>query len=497
MLDKFLSEDTMFYNVIEKYNHLHMKGIAMLAHRERTQDWMSEHVYRVLPLSPELQRMKDLFPEECIWEKAKPFYDMEMGRASEDPVLLTKILFLSFYYDVKGDAKTLETLTYRMDWRQFCDLPLDAPIPNRTTVVKFRRRVGLVVITGIFQAFLETLVARNLLDLSHRFFDGTPVKARASINVYRDEIYEATQEAIHGKLQHFQAHQLALDPALNSTPVNLTKSAYAPDNAALDARRAEPMKPVAERASKGDPDARFQRGKHGKRSELGYEIFFSTDGKQLFLEDVQVASEPSQGQQVFLNKLEQSEAGQIWSADAEFTTGEIAHKAEEKHVILNTPARPVNTHGLFPKTEFVYDADTDSYACPHGPCLSLRGTNHKTGERHYRPERGTCDGCPMRDECTRSKTGRTVTRHKYEEDLERQREHARTEQAVMGKVLRGIIAEGKFAEAVRHGLKTLRYVGREMAILQSTLVAFILNIKRFIRLEGQGVVRPVGGAPRA
>ena len=58
----------------------------------------------------------------------------------------------------------------------------------------------------------------------------------------------------------------------------------------------------------------------------------------------------------------------------------------------------------------------------------------------------------------------------------------------MGKVLRGIIAEGKFAEAVRHGLKTMRSVGKEMALLQSTLVAFILNVKRFLRLEARGVV---------
>ena len=64
----------------------------------------------------------------------------------------------------------------------------------------------------------------------------------------------------------------------------------------------------------------------------------------------------------------------------------------------------------------------------------------------------------------------------------------RTPEAVMGKVLRGIIAEGKFAEAVRHGLKTMRYVGHQMALMQSTLVAFILNIKRFLRLEGRGVL---------
>ncbi len=94
----------------------------------------------------------------------------------------------------------------------------------------------------------------------------------------------------------------------------------------------------------------------------------------------------------------------------------------------------------------------------------------------------------MREECTRSKTGRTVTRNRYEEQLERQREHAHTSEAVMGKVLRGIMAEGKCAEAARHGLKTMRYVGLEMAVFQSTLVAFTLNLKRFVRLEVQGVI---------
>ena len=215
---------------------------------------------------------------------------------------------------------------------------------------------------------------------------------------------------------------------------------------------------------------------------------FRLTANKLCIEDVQVSDEASQGHQVFLDTLEQSEAGQTWSADAEFSTGEILKKAEEKQVIVNTPARRVNTHGLFPKTECVYDVVSDTYPCPNGACLSLRGTNHKNGERHYRPESGTCEGCPMREDCTRSKTGRTVTRNTYEEQLERQREHARTEQAVMGKVLRGIIAEGTFAEAARHGLKTMRCVGREMAVFQSKLVAFILNIKRFLRLEVQGVV---------
>jgi transposase len=462
----------------------------MLQRREQTQDWISQQVYRVVPLSDELQRMKELFPEKAIMEAVRPFYSNDMGRGSEDPVLLTKTLFLSFFYDVVGDAKTLDTLRNRLDWRQFCDLRLDEDLFERTTLVKFRRGVGLVVIETLFQTLLVELVHQGHLDLRHRFFDGTPVKARAAINPYRDEVYTETLAAIEDKLQQFHANQIALDPTLNTSPVELTKTQYASDNTAVDARWTQDMKPVGERQSAGDPEARFQRGKHGKRSELGYEVFFSTDSVQLFIEDVLVSAEASQGQALFKAKVEQSEPGQQWSVDAEFRTGEIAHAAEEAKVILNTPPRTAQAPGkTFPKAEFRYDADADIYVCPAQQTLSHRSTTQKTGERHYRADRDICAACPYREDCTTSKTGRTVTRNRYEAELNRQHEHARTPEAVMGKVLRGIVAEGKFAEAVRHGLKTMRYVGREMAVLQSTLVAYILNLKRLLRVEAQATAQ--------
>ncbi len=458
----------------------------MLRRREATYDWMSQQVYRMVPMSAELQRIAALFPDAAILKTVKPYYDGDRGRPSEDPVLLTKILFLSFYEDVPGDERTLTTLKYRMDWRQFCELPLDAPLPDRTTLVKFRRQVGLEVIEGMFQAFLEELVRRGLVDLQHRFFDGTPTKARARINPYRDEVYAETLVAVEERLKQFHTQQVELDSSLNPTPVGLTKATYAADNVMVDVRWTQAMKPVAERVSAGDADARFQRGKHGKQSELGYEVFFSTDSKQLFIEDVQVAAEASSGPQLFWDKLEQSGAGQTWSVDAEFATGALLKKAEDLGVTLNTPVRQVISHGMFPKTAFGYDPEADEYTCPHGQRLSHRGTNRKKGERHYRPEPGTCEGCPLRDQCTTSKTGRTVTRNQYEAQWERQREHVRRPQAVMGKVLRGIIAEGKFAEAVRHGIHTLRYVGQQMAVMQGKLIALILNFKRLLRVEAQG-----------
>ncbi len=456
----------------------------MLQRRDATVDWMNEQVYRVVPLSQELQQMKDLFPDQAVPDKARPFYDVGTGRPSEDTILLTKIMFLSFLYEVKGDNNTLETLTYRMDWRQFCDLSLDAPLPNRSTLVTCRR-VGLAVIEGLFHAFLDELVRQTLVDLSHRFFDGTPVKARASINPYRDEISTETQAAIAEKLDAFHAQQVEVVPALNTTPVELTKTAYSADHAAVEARKTQEMLPVGERQSAGDPEARFQRGNHGTRSELGYEVFFSTDGKQLFIEDVQVSAEASQGKAQFLEKLGQSTAGQTWSVDAECADGDMLANAEAQEVMLTTPPRQVPSRGKFPKTAFEYAAETDTYTCPAKKELKHSGTSHKKGERHSRPEKGTCAACPLREQCTRSQTGRTVTRNRHEAEWERQRDHARTPEAVMGKVLRGIVAEGTCAEAVRHGLKTLRSVGQEMALMQSTLVACILNVKRFLRIQPQ------------
>ncbi len=113
-------------------------------------DWLSTLVYRLIPLPEDLQRMKDLFPDETIMQAAQPYDDLEQGRPSEDPRLLTNMLFLSFFFAVEGDKHTLQTLTYRLDWRQFCGVSLLEKLPTRSTLVTFRRTVGSAVIEAVF-----------------------------------------------------------------------------------------------------------------------------------------------------------------------------------------------------------------------------------------------------------------------------------------------------------------------------------------------------------
>ncbi len=239
----------------------------MLKLREVKMDWISAFIYRVLPLSQELQRIKELFPTEKIIEAARPFYDDDMGRPSEDPVLLTKLLFLSFFFQVSGDEHILYSLKYRLDWRQFCGLSLYASLPDRTTLVKFRRHVGAAVVAVWFEDFVAMLKRQGLIDEKHRFFDGTPAKARAHINPYRDEVYEEPLESLDARLAETPGDTVELTPELNPSPVELKNTSYSVDQSEVTIRRAQPMKSVAERQAAGDPDAHFQRGKQGKASE--------------------------------------------------------------------------------------------------------------------------------------------------------------------------------------------------------------------------------------
>ncbi len=82
----------------------------MLKRRVSPMAWISTLVYRLIPLPEDLQRMKDLFPDETLMQAAQPYDDLEQGRPSEDPRLLTNMLFLSCLFAIEGGQEHLADL---------------------------------------------------------------------------------------------------------------------------------------------------------------------------------------------------------------------------------------------------------------------------------------------------------------------------------------------------------------------------------------------------
>ncbi|MBL4978173.1 transposase [Bacillus halotolerans] len=63
--------------------------------------------------------------------------------------------------------------------------------------------------------------------------------------------------------------------------------------------------------------------------------------------------------------------------------------------------------GLFPKLKFHYDSEQDRYICPNQKTLTYSTTDRK-GYRSYKSDPETCSGCPLLEQCTRSKNSQKI-----------------------------------------------------------------------------------------
>jgi hypothetical protein len=97
--------------------------------------------------------------------------------------------------------------------------------------------------------------------------------------------------------------------------------------------------------------------------------------------------------------------------DAAYGTGELRrHLRDDGHaaVIKPPPLQPA-VRGGFTVDDFTVDGQAGTAACPAGHTVAL-GRAHADGTR-LAQFKGLCRGCPLRQRCTTSKTGRVLSVH--------------------------------------------------------------------------------------
>jgi hypothetical protein len=96
----------------------------------------------------------------------------------------------------------------------------------------------------------------------------------------------------------------------------------------------------------------------------------------------------------------------------------------------------------------------------------------------YGAVKGICAGCVLRAQCTRSKTGRTLTRHEHAGVLEICRAQSHSAAAKNDRQRRQYLIEGSFADAANnHGFKRARWRRLWRQQIQDYLIAAIQNIR--------------------
>jgi hypothetical protein len=105
----------------------------------------------------------------------------------------------------------------------------------------------------------------------------------------------------------------------------------------------------------------------------------------------------------------------------------------------------------------------------------------------YRAAAATCNACPVKAACTDAKRGRTIQRSFYIDYLEKVRSYHETEAYQKPMRKRKAWAEPLFAEGKAwHGLRRLRWRGRENANIHGLLIAAGQNLKRLRAARGRG-----------
>lgn len=133
-----------------------------------------------LPKEHELLKIKENVDFSFIENKTKDLYSKEMGRPSHPPKVMFKILFLEFYYNL-SDVEVARQLKFNVLFRYFTDLKAEDLIPDDTSLVVFRRRLGEERFERVFDEFVNQCKKKGLLHEKLKATDATHIVADVAI----------------------------------------------------------------------------------------------------------------------------------------------------------------------------------------------------------------------------------------------------------------------------------------------------------------------------
>jgi transposase len=142
---------------------------------------------------------------------------------------------------------------------------------------------------------------------------------------------------------------------------------------------------------------------------------------------------------------------------------------------------PVSRGGRFSQANFQIDLAAATATCPADHTVNLRPQKDGTHAAGFGVR---CRNCPMREQCTSSKTGRTITVHAQHDVLEAHRDEQRDADWQLDYKSTRPKVERKIGHMMRrkHGGRRARVRGRLRIELDFSLLAAATNLARLSRL---------------
>jgi IS5 family transposase len=469
---------------------------------------------RTVPEEHVLLRMRRAIDWAAVESELAAYYDPEVGRPSWPPAVLLRMLVLEQYADL-SDREVHEQVGYNLLYRAFVGLGLDDPVPDDTTLVRFRARVGEAGIRSVFEALNGQWAAAGLIGAERRVLDGVHLWAKVARQSWvgllrkgRAVVVEAVAQVDAPRAATLRAQ--FVPPAGEMEPRDegalpregertaaLLAAVADVAAAAVQARVTQVRTILAGEGDRvvsfDDPDARWGY-KAADKPFLGYKAHESLDPDSRLITGVDVvpgnANEAVRTDAVLASEPTPRAAGAVIIGDGLYNNATTVAQVEQ------AGARPCFS-GLRAERvsdAFTYDADPDQMVCAEGK-RSGGKVRVDAGDLYYFSMRD-CVPCPRRDTCLTpgERSGSAEPRRRvYLSDVRKRKVVA----GVAGKSWRQAHMkvrpriEAKFDEQMnRHGLRHARYWGLAKVTAQVLLNALTVNAKRAVKLLAQRAAPP-------
>ena len=485
---------------------------------------------KLVPTNHYLRQVKAAINFERLREKVKNCYSPNMGRPAEDPVIMIKLEFLQFQYNL-SDREIITQAQVNIAFRYFLDLSLDSQLPVPSVLAQFRTRLGVERHQALFDDVVAQARQHGLIKDKLRLKDATHIIANiavpstlALIAQVRENLLKSAkpfaptkviehqakayqirintndlkdQERLQHRVNHLReiiSWADELQNSLASVAKELDGAKQQFDQALAVAHQvlADREKPQEgdKLVSIVDQDAR--QGKHGDYYD-GYmlDIAIDADSELITALDILPANADEAANAENLIRAEESAHGnniEQLSMDGVAFRGDILHSLSDEAglglIVFVPPHSHQKEETYFTSSDFHFDESGKILICP-GQAQAIHKVRSYNGTGwQYRFSRTACRQCPLLNRCMShlpEKNGRSVIKNDYEADYKAARERAKTVRYAEVRKLHPRI-ERKFANIMRyHNGRRTRYRGSNRVKIQYFVTAMVINIKRMVR----------------
>ena len=453
--------------------------------------------YEVIIPENDSVRLLSQIMEELDYKELYTSYSREGRNPATEPKNLAKVMIYAYMEFVYSTRKIENACRRDIN---FMWLLNGEPIPDHSTISRFRKERLGKAIEGLFYQFVQKLCELGEVSYEDVFVDGTKIEAAANrytfvwkkavekneakmllkvqalseelLKVYHVE-FTITKESINDDMAKMVAYLEQKKQEENidfvygsgkrkSNLQKLLESLYSYQGRQQEYDASKEIFAERNSYSKTDKDATFMRMKddHMLNGQLkpAYNVQLAVEAEYVI--GAGIFQNP--GDTVTLKPMLENMYRCNTSMSIKRLTGDSGYESEENYMYLESRGidyyiKPQNYEqqkkrnfkkNISKRENMVYNAETDEYTCHNQKQLKPIHTFNKKSSTGYISEITvyeceSCDGCPHKDRCTNAKGNRRMQVSKtFIEKRQKSFENITTERGVLLRMNRSIQVEG-------------------------------------------------------